>query len=94
MKVEFYKLSDQAVYFIKTYALVELKLKLPIDADTFETIFEYAVNCELDMVDDNGEDKPIEIAEERDYLGDKFVTEVSPYDDIDLDDLNSRLISK
>ena len=89
-------LSDNAIYFIKNFALTELKIELPIDEDKFYLIYDFACDCELNMVDDDGYDIQENYPEkERDVRGDKFVTEVSGHyandDEPDLDDLNKRL---
>lgn len=86
-------LSDDAVYFIKNFAVKELNVTLPIDEDKFYSILEFADECELHMIDDDGNDRQDNYPEkERDIFGDKFVTEVSGKDcEPDLDDLNKRL---
>lgn len=89
-------LSDDAVRFIKSYAMTELNIVLPIDEDKFDDIFDFAEMCELNMMDDEGNDRQEDYPEkERDILGDKFVGEVSGNygkdNEPDLVDLNSRL---
>lgn len=85
------KLSEQAILFIKKYAIPELKIQKRIDADLEMDILDFACKCELNMVDDEGHDRTDDYPErERDILGDAYVTETSAYE-IDLDDLNDRL---
>lgn len=87
-------LSDEAIYFIKNYAMKELNVILPIDEDKFYEILEFADECELHMIDEDGNDRQDNYPEkERDIFGDKFVTEVSGKNcEPDLDDLNRRLL--
>ncbi len=89
-------LSEDAVCFIKDFAMKELKIELPIDEDKFDLIFDFACDCELHMVDENGDDRKDDYSEkERDVCGDKFVSEISgnygQNKEPDLDDLNKRL---
>lgn len=84
-------LSDRAILFIEKYAIPTLEICSKIDDDIAMSILDFAFDCELNMVDDNGYDRTDEYPEkERDILGDAYVTEVSAYL-IDLDDLNQRL---
>ncbi len=85
------KLSEQALLFIKKYAIPTLKIQGKIDDDTAMDILDFASQCELNMVDENGNDRIDDYPEkERDILGDAYVTETSAYE-IDLEDLNQRL---
>lgn len=85
------KLSEQALLFIKKYAIPTLNIREKIDEDLAMSILNFAVQCELNMVNDRGYDRTEEYPEkERDYLGDAYVTETGAYR-IDLDDLNKRL---
>ena len=84
-------LSDRAILFIEKYAIPALEICSKIDDDIAMSILDFAFDCELNIVDDNGYDRTDEYPEkERDILGDAYVTEVSAYL-IDLDDLNQRL---
>lgn len=88
------KVSDEAIYFIKKYAIHALNLSLPLNEDSFCEVLAFADECELNMIDPlskYGSDKDYDYPEkERDILGDKFVSETSAYL-IDLEDLNERL---
>lgn len=85
------KLSDQALLFIRKYAIPILKIQGKIDNDSAMDILDFACQCELNMIDEQGFDKIDAYPEkERDVLGDAYVTETSAYK-IDLDDLNNRL---
>lgn len=85
------KLSEQALLFIKKYAIPTLKIQGKIDEDSAMAILDFACQCELNMIDEQGCDKIGDYPEkERDVLGDAYVTETSAYI-IDLDDLNNRL---
>lgn len=94
-----FMLSEEALLFIKKYAIPILKIEGPIDEEMEYAIFDFAVECELNMIDPlskEGSDKTYEYTEkERDYLGDKYVSEVSGRWGkdfiVDLDDLNKRL---
>lgn len=91
-----FKLSEQGLTFIKEYAVKELIITSKIDDDIMDKIFKFAVDCELNMIDEQGKDKEFNYPEkERDILGDEFVSEVSgnygKNINIDLNDLNSRL---
>jgi hypothetical protein len=85
------KLSEQALLFVKKYAIPELKIQKQIDFDIAMDILDFACQCELNMIDDQGYDRTDNYSEkERDLLGDAYVTETCAYV-IDLDDLNKRL---
>lgn len=85
------KLSEQALLFIKKYAIPVLNIQEKINEDSAMDILDFAIQCELNMVNDQGYDRIEEYPEkERDFLGDAYVTETSAYG-IDLDDLNKRL---
>jgi len=85
------KLSDNALLFIKKYAMDALHINQKIDDDIACDILHFACQCELNMVDSEGKDRTEDYPQkERDILGDAYVTEVSDYL-IDLDDLNNRL---
>jgi len=91
-----FKLSETAVLFIQKYAIPELKIENIITEKIQDEIFNFATDCELNMIDENGCDKDYDYMEkERDILGDKYVSEVSGQWAlnliIDLDDLNERL---
>lgn len=84
-------LSDRAVLFIEKFAIPALGITSKIDDDIASEILDFALDCELSMIGDDGNDRIDEYPnKERDILGDAYVTEVSAYL-IDLDDLNHRL---
>jgi hypothetical protein len=84
-------LSDRAVLFIEKFAIPTLGITTKIDEDIATEILNFAIDCELSMVDDDGKDRTDEYTDkQRDILGDAYVTEVSAYL-IDLEDLNRRL---
>ncbi len=85
------KLSEQALLFIKKYAIPTLKIQGKIDDNLVMDILHFACQCELNMIDEQGRDRIDDYPEkERDVLGDAYVTETSAYV-VDLDDLNKRL---
>lgn len=85
------KLTEQALLFIKKYAIPTLKIQGKIDYDLAMDILDFACQCEQNMINEQGRDRTDEYPEkERDVLGDAYVTETSAYE-IDLDDLNQRL---
>lgn len=95
-KCKTFKLTNDAISFISQYALKELNINSKIDEKNIDEILIFAENCELNLIDENGNDKDYDYPEkERDILGDLYVSEVSGYYskniDIDLDDLNKKL---
>lgn len=85
------KLTEQALLFIKKYAIPTLKIQGKIDYDSAMDILNFACQCEQNMINEQGCDRIDDYPEkERDILGDAYVTETSAYK-IDLDDLNQRL---
>lgn len=85
------KLSEQALLFIKKYAIPSLNIQGKIDDDSAMDILDYACQCELHMTDEQGRDRIDNYPEkERDIWGDAYVTETSACK-IDLNDLNQRL---
>ena len=88
-----YLLSDSALLFIKKYALHQLDLKLPLDENSLDVILEYAMDLELNAIDEDGNDLLENKIGEKEKLADKFGTEMSLHTDeiIDLVDLNQRL---
>ena len=94
-----FTLSENALLFITKYAIPYLSLNEPITQDTADKIFDFAMDCELNMIDPlskDGCDKAYDYPEkERDNLGCQYIGEVSGYASknrvIDLDDLNKRL---
>lgn len=95
--VNTFKLSDEAVEFIKIYLLKELNITTKIDMDILDDFVSMAFDWESEMVDENGNDKTYDYPnKERDEMADRFVSEVSGklYTDLwipDFDDLNKRL---
>lgn len=99
-EIKKFKLSENAITFIKKFAMSELKLTAPIDAEILDEIVALAIQWELDMIDplsEDGCDKTYEYPErERNEMADKFVGEITgQWDDEslipDFDDLNKRL---
>lgn len=95
-----FTLSDNAIIFIKQFALSELGISLPINADKLDKIVDLATQWEEDMIDPisrDGCDKTYDYPEKRrNELADKFVGEITgQWDDDklvpDFDDLNKRL---
>lgn len=94
-----FTLSEDALLFVRKYAIPALKIEGLITEALADEIFQFATECELNMIDPlskNGGDKTYDYPEkERDVLGDKYVSEVSGRWSkdflIDLDDLNKRL---
>lgn len=100
IKIETFKLSENAVLFIEQYAKPQLGITEPIDADGLYRIIELATEWEEDMIDpqsEDGCDKAYDYAErERNEAADNFVGEITgKWDDDkfvpDFDDLNERL---
>lgn len=92
-----FKLSDEAVIFIKKYLFVECDVKAKINDDLLDEFVSIAFDWESSMVDENGNDKDYDYPDkERNEMADRFVSEVSGKlsSDLwvaDLDDLNKRL---
>lgn len=86
------KLSEEAVDYIKKYAIKDLGITKPIDEDVFLEIFDMAESDELHMIDEEGYDRKDLSSEEylRCVAGMEFVTECCQIT-IDYDDLNRRL---
>lgn len=82
------KISEQSLLFIKKYAIPKLKIQGRINEDIAIDILDFACDCELNMIDEQGRDRTDDYPEkERDILGDAYVTETSAYEI----DLNERL---
>ena len=99
-KPEKFCLSENAIGFIKKFALNELNITSPIDEETLDRIIELAGEWELDMIDPlskDGCDKTYDYPErERNEMADKFIGEVTgQWDDEklvpDFEDLNKKL---
>ena len=97
---EKFRLSDNAIMFIKKYALAELHITNPIDVEMLDRIIDIATQWEMDMIDPlskDGCDKTYDYPErERNETADKFVGEITGKWDgekfvPDLEDLNKRL---
>lgn len=96
-KLKVFKLSDDAVNFIKTYLLNECDITTQINMDILDDFISIAFDWETAMVDENGYDRTEDYPyKERNKMADKFVSEVSgklssglwiP----DFDDLNRKL---
>ena len=92
-------LSENALLFIKKYAIPALNINTAITKELEYKIFDFATECELNMIDPlskHGADRQYDYPEkERDCLGDKYVSEVSGRWAnnfvVDLNDLNKRL---
>ena len=99
-KIVKFTLSENSIFFIKKYILIELKITTPINENDLDTIVALATQWELDMIDPlskHGSDKTYNYPnKERNELADKFVAEITgQWDDDkaipDFDDLNKRL---
>lgn len=98
-QIKYFLLSEDAVCFIKHYAMPAMKLHFPIDDATLSAIVDFATQWEIDMIDPlnvNGCDKTADYPEkERNEAADRFVTEITgQWTDFtipDLEDLNRRL---
>jgi hypothetical protein len=55
--------TDVEILFIKKYAIPDLGITCPIDENKFDEISDYAEECELNMIDENGEDKQYDYPE-------------------------------
>ena len=93
-------LSENAVAFIKKFAINALNINSPINEETLERIIDLATQWELDMIDPlskDGCDKTCDYPDrERNEAADKFVSEITgQWNDEklvpDFDDLNKRL---
>ncbi len=100
LTIKKFKFSENAIIFIKKFALPELNIKTALNEDILDDITELATQWEIDMIDplsENGCDRTYDYPEkERNELADKFVSEITgQWDDEtlvpDLDDLNQRL---
>lgn len=77
-QLKFFKLSDEAIEFIKKYLLKECKVVTKIDGDTLDDFLSVAFDWESLMVDENGNDKNYDYPDkERNEMADRFVSEVS-----------------
>lgn len=96
-KIKIFKLSDEAVAFIKTYLLEECNIVAKIDMDKLDEFLSIAFDWESLMVDENGKDKTYDYPnKERNEMADRFVSEVSGKLSTnlwvpDFEDLNKRL---
>lgn len=92
-----FKLSDEAIKFIKTYLLKELNVTTKIDMDMLDDFVSIAFDWESETVDENGNDKTYDYPnKERNEMADRFVSEVSGKLSTglwipDFDDLNQKL---
>ncbi len=96
-EVKIFKLSDEAIKFIKIYLLKECNVTTKIDIDLLDEFVCIAFDWESLMVDENGNDKTYDYPnKERNEMADRFVSELSgklssglwiP----DINDLNNRL---
>ena len=92
-----FKLSDEAIEFIRLYLLKKLNISTKIDMDILDDFVSIAFDWESEMVDENGKDKTYDYPnKERNEMADRFVSEVSGKLSTDLwipdfDDLNKRL---
>ena len=94
-----FSLSEDAVYFIKTYASEVINLDSPINEATLNDIINLAAQWEMDMIDPlsrDGRDKSSDYPEKkRNEAADRFVAEITgQWNDRtipDLDNLNGRL---
>lgn len=92
-----YKLSDEAVVFIRDYLFAECEITAPIDENKMEEFISIAFDWETSMVDENGNDKLHDYPDKRrNEAADRFISEVSnkwvdEFCFIDFSDLNQRL---
>lgn len=92
-----FKLSEEAIEFIRLYLLKELNISTKIDMDIMDDFVSIAFDWESEMVDENGKNKTYDYPnKERNEMADRFVSEVSGKLSTDLwipdfDDLNKRL---
>ena len=92
-----FKLSDEAIEFIRLYLLKKLNISTKIDMDILDDFVSIAFEWESEMVDENGKDKTYDYPnKERNEMADRFVSEVSGKLSTDLwipdfDDINKRL---
>lgn len=86
------KLSDDAVEYIKNYAVKKLAITKPIDSNSFYQILDLAVSDELNLTDAEGYSRTDLTNEEKTQFikGMNFVSECSEID-VDYNDLNNRL---
>lgn len=96
-ELKVFKLSDEAIEFIKIYLLKELNINTKVDMDILDEFVSIAFDWESLMVDENGDDKTYDYPnKERNEMADRFVSEVSGKLSTemwipDFDDLNKRL---
>ena len=98
-QIKYFLLSEDAVCFIKNYAMLAMELRSPIDDAALSAIVDLATQWETDMIDPlsvNGSDKTADYPEkERNEAADRFVTEITgqwtDFTAPDLEDLNCRL---
>lgn len=96
-EAKIFKLSDEAIKFIKIYLLKECNVITKIDRDLLYEFVSIAFDWESLMVDENGNDKTYDYPnKERNEMADRFVSELSGKlsDDLwipDIDDLNKRI---
>lgn len=95
--IKVFKLSDDAISFIRTYLIEECNVTTKIDMDIFDDFIAIAFDWETAMVDENGHDRTNNYQhKERNEMADKFVSEVSGKLSTglcvpDFDDLNKKL---
>lgn len=95
--MKIFKLSDEAIRFIKIYLLKECNITTKIDVDLLDEFVSIAFDWESLTVDENGKDKTYDYPnKERNEMADRFVSELSGKlsSDLwipDIDDLNERL---
>lgn len=95
--VNVFKLSDEAIRFIKIYLLEKLNVTTKVDMNILDDFVSTAFDWESEMVDKNGKDKNYDYPnKERNEMADRFVSEISGKLSTDswlpdFDDLNKRL---
>ena len=96
-EIKVFKLSDEAIEFIRKYLLRECNVTTKIDRDLLDKFVNVAFDWETMMVDENGFDKTYDYpGKERNEMADRFVSEVSgklssDFWIPDIDDLNEKL---
>ncbi len=96
-EIKVFKLSDEAIEFIRKYLLQECNVTTKIDRDLLDEFVNIAFDWETMMVDEKGLDKTYDYPDkERNEMADRFVSEVSgklssDFWVPDIDDLNEKL---
>lgn len=80
-EIKIFKLSEDAILFLKKYIIPEMNISAKIDEGTMDKIIELSSQWELDMIDTktkNFMDKNYDYSErERNEMADAFVGEIT-----------------